>query len=75
VQFPDVPPPVLTTFTASDWPAADEREAFGHWCAARRVFFENHGWPGGILPRMHEEMAEGARLAPGWSHLGPQDPG
>jgi len=54
----DRPPEILTRFVAAEWPAGKGRAALREWRAARHAFFEVHGWPGGFVALLQEQLAE-----------------
>ena len=45
----DQAPPHLTRFTPQEWPGRSWDDRFRLWKAARRMHFEQHGWPGGAV--------------------------
>jgi len=48
-------PAHLAVFDPADWPGTSWEPRWREWRAARRVWHEEHGWPGGPLALMREE--------------------
>ena len=42
-------PPELATFTETDWPGRSVADRLVLWTEARKVWHDEHGWPGGPL--------------------------
>jgi hypothetical protein len=62
---------MLAVFTPADWPGRTVLDKLSLWKEARRVYFEEHGWPGGALALLQESSdvqrrLEGRPLLP-WS--------
>lgn len=57
------PPDRLLTYRRGDWPDhLTEEAAFNGWRLARERWWDEHGWPGGVLERLRQERDTRHRL-------------